>query len=350
MSYSINKADLKKNRKDILKIWEKNYPGILEKKFKWMYENNPAGPAQVWVVKHDESGEYIGVTALFPRRFVINGKSFVGGIAGDLLVNKEHRNARPALKLQRSTLSATQDGTVDFIYGFPNKASEPIQKRVGYKVMGEKIRLVKVLKTAPQLSKLPLGKYWGFLLSPIFDLILRLLSVETWYFHRRNFVCEEIEDFDEGFDLLWEKTNSQFIVTGERRAEYLRWKFLNAPHSTNRIFAMFDADRKYVKGYIVYRYPEKSIEIRDFLFTQDKKAIFILMAGFLRYARSLGAQSISIALLKNKKIANHMKHFGFVERKDEHNILIFFSTKFLSKYPFLQDTNNWLLLQSDDDM
>ena len=350
MSYSITKADPKKNRDDIFNIWERNFPGVLETKFEWIYENNPAGPAQVWLVRHEESGEYVGVTALFPRRFVINGKSFIGGIAGDLLVNRDHRSAGPALKLQRSLLSAIQDGTVDFVYGFPNKASEAIHKRVGYKVLGEKVRLVKVLKTAPQLSKLPSGKYLGFFLSRFFDFILRLLSVETWYIPRKSFVCEEVKDFDQRFDLLWEKTSPLFMTTGTRTAEYLRWKFINTPHGTNKIFAMFDADKKYVKGYIVYRHLERSIEIRDFSFSQDKKAVFVLMASFLKHARSLGAQSITIALLKNKKVVDHMKYFGFVERNDNQHVLICLPDEILSKYVFLKHSNNWLLLQSDDDM
>lgn len=350
MSYTVIKADLNKNKNDIRAIWERNYPGALEKKFEWIYESNPAGRSHVWLVRHEDSGEYVGATSLFPREFVINGKTYIAGIAGDLIVNKEHRSLGPAMMLQKAVLSAVKDGTFNFIYGFPNNASEPVFKRVGYQLLGERARLVKILKTAPRISRLPFGRYWGFLVSPVLDLILRLLSFETWHFNDKNFICEEVEDFDERFDLLWENRNFQWDIIGERKTDYLKWKFIQAPHGKNKIMVALDASRRNVKGYIVYRLVEQSLEIRDISFAPDKKASSALMVSFLRHARESGVNSVVIALLENNKVIGRMRHFGFVERKDGQNVFLFYSKETLSAYPFLQNRDNWLLLQSDDDM
>lgn len=349
MSYSIITADLSKNKKDIYNIWEKNYPGVFETKFQWIYEKNPAGSALVWLVRHDDSGEFVGTTALFPRRFVVDGKSLTGGITGDLLVNKDHRSAGPALMLQRNVLSACQEKTVDFIYGFPNKAAEPILKRTGYKVLGERVRLVKILKTAPQLSKLPFGKYWGFFLSPFLDFLVKLMSIETWHFGEKNFACKEIQEFDARFDRLWKKVDRQFTVTGERMASYLTWRFLEVPQSRNKIFAVFDKDKRYIRGYIIYFHGTDSVEVKDFYYEQDKKILVALFSNFFRYVKLSGAQSATMHLLENENVISQMKTLGFTERKDGAKVLVYFPKEALSEFSSLQDKDNWLLFQSDDD-
>jgi len=349
MSYSLIKADINLNKNEIFRIWDRNYPGALEKKFKWIYKNNPAGKAHVWLLKHEVSGEFIGITALFPKKFAANGTTLLAGITGDLVVDKEHRSLGPAMMLQKAVISAVQDGTFDFIYGFPNKASEPVFKRAGYQILGERIRLVKILKTAPKLMRLPFGKYWGLLLSPILDAVLRLSSAETWFFLSKKFQCEDIKNIDERFDHLWEKQDFRYNILGERAKSHLKWKFFTKPDN-NRIFIIYDSDKKHIKGYIIYRQLEKTIEIRDFLFTSDKEASSALIAGFLRHARSLKADSVVIAMLRNNKFIQFMKQFGFIERKDEQKIFVLFSDKALTLHPSLKNNADWLLLQSDDDM
>ena len=351
MSYSVIKADLKSNKGDIFAVWEKNYPGVLEKKYSWIYENNPAGAAHVWLLWHEGSKEYVGVTALFPRRFKINGKTLLGGIAGDLVVNKEHRSMGPALMLHKKVLSVVQDGLVDFIYGFPNRSSEPVVKRLGYKLLGKQMRLIKILQTEPRLSRMPFGKYWCILVGPFLNSILRLLSFETWhYFKKGDCFCEAVKDFDKRFDLFWEKAQSKFTIAGERTALYLKWKFLMTPHFENKIIGLFNFEKNTLKGYIVYRHLDRGIEIRDFLTDGEAKSLPTLMAAFLSYARSTGAESVVIAMLENGEVLKQMQRFGFIQRNNEQSVALSISDSLIIKFPFIKENKHWLMLQSDDDM
>lgn len=350
MSYTVYEADIKEDKARILKFWSDNHPRSLDRKYKWMYEENPAGKAKVWMIEHKESGRCVGIAALFPRKFSVRGKSFVAGVSGDFLVDQHHRSMGPAIMLQRCIISAADKRVVDFVYGFPNKKAEPIMKRVGCRILGSRTRLVKIVKTAPQLQKLRLNNFWISLLSPLLDFILRLISIETWYRGKGGFICKELNDFDERFDRLWKEEKSRFDIAGERTASILRWKFLLDPDDVNKIFAIFDSKKSVLKGYIVYCYKNNSVEIGDFVFTEDRKVILVLMTNFLRHvSRTLTPESIIISLLKNSYIIKKVKRLGFMEGKSDDNVYFYCTDKVWKELTFSGALDNWLLMQGDED-
>lgn len=349
MSYTTCQVDIEKDKDDILRLWRHNQPKPLDEKYAWIYEGNPAGKAKVWMVKHSETGECVGITALFQRKFSVKGESIVAWIAGDFLVNQLHRTMGPAIMLQRSIISAVEKKDMEFIYGFPNKAAEPIMKRVGFRSIGSLTRLVKILKTTSQLRKLGLHKYWIRLLSPFLDFALKLISVETWYRTKKGFVCEELKDFDERFDQLWAEERLRFAAAGERTASFLRWKYLEDPDDANKVFGVFDSSGSVLKGYIVYCFKENSIEIRDFIFSPDRKAIRVLMTCFLRHARSIASESIVIRFLENNNITKKMKRFGFIKRKSSGNVYFYCNDLERNKKTLFGNADSWLLMRSDED-
>jgi hypothetical protein len=350
MNYTIIKADKLKHKEYIFSVWDENYPGVLKNRFEWLYNNNPAGPASVWLLKYEKTKKYVGVAAIFPRIFAIDGKSFIGGIAGDLVVNTNHRTLGPALQIQKRIISGALREGYDFLYAFPNKSSEPVLKKVGYKKLGQKVRLVKVLKTRQHLSKLPFLKKMVYILCPLFDAILRMHIYKMMLFTKNDSMFEELKDFDNRFDHLWQKASKQFSFVGQRSSKYLRWKFLDNPGNKNRIFALIEQNKEDVKGYIVYRFIHNSIEIRDFLFLNEDSTFNKLMVGFLKHAMFLEAESVKITLLRNECVQNYFKKIGFIEREAENSIFLSVSNKELSEFPLFHKIDNWLLLQGDDDM
>jgi hypothetical protein len=348
MSYTVYQADLKKDKNVILKFCAENRKKPLEEKFKWMYEGNPDGKAMVWLIKHDESGEYAGMTSLFPRKFFINNKCVDGGIAGDFLVNAKHRTLGPAIMLQKGVLSAA-NSSVDFIYGFPNMHSEPVFKRVGYKCLGPITRLVKVLKTEPQLRKFGLSEWFIALVSPVIDLVLSLFSFETWHCANHDYLCEEVDKIDERFDRLWEERKNKFSVIGEKNSDFLRWKYIDDPDDHNRVFAVFDLEKSCLKGFIIYFQDANSVEILDFLFSDDKNARTELMASFLRHIRQFKAESLVINSFENNDISKIMKKFGFLKGKCGRNVYMYCSDKLTKEMNLLKSSGNWMLMNSDQD-
>ena len=153
MEFRITEADLAQDKEDILAFWRENFPGWPEKKYLWFYESNPCSQALCCTIRETETGSLIGSAAVFPRRFIVQGEACIGGINGDLAVHKNHRLLGPALTLQRTILSASKGKAIDFVYGYPNKKAEPVLKRIGYKVIGNSTRLVRVLRSQNKVKE-----------------------------------------------------------------------------------------------------------------------------------------------------------------------------------------------------
>ncbi len=315
-----------------------------------MYEGNPAGKAVYFLLKDDETDECVGCQAVFPRQISINGANLRAAIVGDLFVHKENRTLWPALELGKKIVSLVQENEFDLIYGFLNKKSEPVMKWAGFQCLGRQIRIVKPLKTSVMLRKLHFHKYVNRALSPLLDAILRVCSFETWYRFKDGFICEMLNHFDERFGRLWLKSRSRFYAVGERTLEYLTWKFLESPHTENRIFAISSSDRTEVKGYIIYCDDEGNVNIKDCIFPEDKKAIRIFLAHFLRHLRRVSSQSVGIELLENKVLVNFFKGFGFANRNTNRNVYHSRNERVLKRFPALEVPENWLLLDADSDI
>src|ERR1700739_1060549 len=121
--YTIRALDLKRHKDVVLGIWRKSIPPIPEAKYSWMYEGNPYGPAVGWLLV-DAAGEAVGMTALFPRKVRIEGRDQMAAVAGDFVVNREHRTLGPALMLQKAVVEDLKKHDFDLVYGFPNRPAE----------------------------------------------------------------------------------------------------------------------------------------------------------------------------------------------------------------------------------
>lgn len=349
MSYQVVRADIERDKETILQFWRENNPKALDSKYRWIYENNPAGKPLVWTVRHVESGECVGMTALFPRRMSTRNGTILAGVTGDLLVNRKHRTLGPAVKLLRNTLTAVQDGAVDLIYTFPNPAADGVARAAGYRRLGRLVRLVKVLRTTRHLRNLGLPGLLAAALGPLVDLFLRITSTETWTANHQTVECRETSEVDGRFRTLWGQRNRLIEIAGERTEDYLRWKFLRDPDDVNRIYAAFDSASDALLAYLVYRPIEHGVEIREFIVGQDERAGSILMANFLQSARRQGLESVTVQMLENTRLIGEFSHFGFRERGEGRQVYMSYSERMSGQRDVLAGVNNWLLMASDQD-
>jgi len=355
----IIKADLLHHKREILSFWEKSSPWDvgLEEKYAWMYEHNPAGAAHIWLAIDNHSEVVIGMIALFPRKFRVDGNLFIGGIMGDLLVDKQYRNAEAAILLHKAVVTAVEEGVIDFVYGFPNQTAESILKRVSYRLLGMQTRLVLVLKVVPYL----LVKYreWnendGTLenVLKVLPSFFPLKSAGIYWWRKKKqqgsrFQTREVADFDQRFDLFWETAGIPKGFMGERTCEFLRFRFKNTPERAYKILALFYKEQ--VKGYIVYCNVARSIEICDFLFNGDPTGTDFLIQSLLQSAQRSNAMSITLALLGDRMIETPFKGFGFVERPNRCPAYLYAAERMVSRFPFIIKPTEWLLLQSDNDL
>ncbi len=348
MDYTIYRVSSEKDKRDLLKFWSENRGRDLDEKYEWIYENNPAGKAIVSLITDNEQNELVGCSVVFPKQVSIQGENINAGVVGDVLVHRKHRVLVPALKLVKALASIVQERELDLLYGFPNDKAAPVMKRAGFRCLGPTIRMAKVTTTSGLLQKLRFGKSFAAAFSPLLDFAVKLCAFETWYRFRGGFTCEEVCKFDERFDELWRKSRSRLEIAGERTSQFLTWRFLKSPKGEHKIFIISDSHAE-VKGYFVYRMDEDTVIIRDFILPEDKKAIHVFMTHFLRHVRKVRPKSVAVNFLKNEEMLRLFKRFGFVRRKGGWSAYCHCSKDVLSRFPVLEDSENWLLLGGDAD-
>ncbi len=348
MSFTILKADLERDKGDILNFWKKNFSTWPQEKYPWFYENIPCGPSECWIVKETEKDTVIGSTAVFPRRFYVKGKYMLGGITGDFAMDKNYRTLGPALKLQKATISASNGNKYDFLYGYPNKLSEPVQRRAGFKIVGSTYRMVKILRSNNYVRRYINVPMITKLFSKPVDLILKFKSKETYYKNRGEFSAEVLSDFDKRFDDLWEKASATYKVVGERTSEFLNWRFSKCPYKEYNVFVLTQKGTGELFGYIVFYITKNNVNIADLFVLDMNGYVDVLLSEFFLYQRKKGYETVSMIYLGNEDFVRKLQEYDFSIRDIDRKIIAFINhdSPFSS---YLLEKKNWFLTEGDND-
>jgi len=343
-SYRVTVADAEADAGTVQALWQRNLPEAPAQRYDWLYLS---GMADGWLLE-TSGGEPIGSAGLMHRRMRLVGHDCRCGQAVDLNVDREHRFAAPALKLQRAVTSTVRDGRFDLIYAFANAQSTPLLRRVGYRPMGELQRWVKPLRLGPRLCQRHQGGPTRKLATRIAMPLVRLTSPETYRYPDRLRRIKVVEQFDQRFDELWATSSGRWGIAGERTAEYLDWRFLHCPGAGHRILVLenFEGD---LQAYIVYRRRESFAYLADF-FSGSRKALRLLMAGFLRRMRRTGIEAVVALWFGAADVTQTLRHFGFWRRPSGLNTLVYADDARLGvARDTLLDRQQWFLTAADFD-
>lgn len=347
--FSITIADLKNDRDNILALWKRNFPNISEKRFSWMYENNPAGAASCLLLNNPKENSVIGATALFPRRIFINGKPILSAVGGDFMVDKEHRSLGPALSLQKAATTLCDDEIFNLIYVIPNKNSGPVVQRAKYKVLCDMVNLTKPLRSYYQLKKhFDIPVVTKMVSKPV-DLAMRIISKENYYKKHDDHTFELPLSFDERFDELWKEVSSVLPVIGERSSSYLNWRFSSSPHKEHYIFSLVQKQSKNIQGYIVFHISESRVCIDDMLCLDMDETLDCLLSKFLSVQRKKGMDSVTTSYGGTPAFINKFQEHGFSIRGGEDKIMVYVpsGSPHLAQ---LMNAESWYLLPGDKDI
>lgn len=345
MDYSVTNLDLDRNRDDIARLLEGNFPDLPQERYDWIYLRNPQGKALSWAVLESTSGALVGTTSLFPRKMNVDGKTVRAGIAGDFAVNREHRGSTAAIRLQRAVVTGMNQSEFEFIYGISNKKAEPVQLRVGYVLLGKMDRWAKLLRTRKYFK----ASVLRWLVSRPLDLMMKHLSKEKRYQRPEGYTIEKSTSFDQRFDLLWKRASRQFNLIGERSKDYLNWRYGQSPHEGYQIFSLLHKNEQEILGYVIYYLKGKVGVIADMLFLNFDSALESLLSEFIHYLREQDVESISILLFGCPSLEKKLKSFDFVRRDEESRILVY-PAKNSPNAEFVLNTENWFLLEGDRDI
>jgi hypothetical protein len=348
MGFLVKKADLQNDKDKILEFWQRNGYKSLDDSFFWKYMGNPNGDASVWLLFLEETSKVVGTIALFPRRMNIDGKVFLAGIFGDFLVHKKNRSIRPALSLLSHVSNSLGEGRFDVIYGFPNKKSEVIARRAGYQCFGQIQRYIKLFKSHRYLTLKRCPQLVARIVSPVIDFCLKKISFETWHRPPQNITFEKLNEFDHRLVDLYNDRYFEFKVVMERSIEYMNWKYFEHPVINYYVYGAFN-NRGKMLGCMIYSNEGYKVNIRELVIRQEASIRKGVASGFLRYLRSTSAESVYISFLENENLKEEILSYGFWKIKKEEKIFV--SHELQNKIsPIISESNNWVLMRSDDDI
>ncbi|MEO6574608.1 MAG: hypothetical protein ABIP89_12265, partial [Polyangiaceae bacterium] len=104
----------------ILREYFESIPGRpnADKRYQWLYLNNPSGVARTYVACAKATGAAVGITSLFPRAVQVDGRRLTGAIGGDGYVTPAFRRRGIVTVLHRTAHAEMDDG-LSFMFGPP---------------------------------------------------------------------------------------------------------------------------------------------------------------------------------------------------------------------------------------
>jgi hypothetical protein len=260
--YRTHAGDPDADRDSVIALWRGNLgeAGRHAGKFDWFYLACPFGRPLLQLLQHHPTGR-IGCCAAGPRRMLWQGRELRAGVLVDMAVDARHRTLGPALLLQES-LKAGAAGRFDLLYGFPNRKSLPVVRRLGYQVLGQMPRYSRVLRNAPYLARhLPavLAHPLGWLLDRLQHARDRLRTLGDRRLH-----AAWADQADPRMDALWEASPHGNGMLAVRDTTFLRWRFDHSPLARTRYLLLMAAPGAPLLAWFACQTTPAGLHVRDF--------------------------------------------------------------------------------------
>lgn len=334
--FKIFRADPFKYKKEIISLWKNNLPDTPPGRLEWM-ANNPEGSATWYLAMDQKSQIVVGSISIMPRRLKFRGETYLVGIAGDLMVEKKYRVFGPFLPLLKTVIKDYSSLGFTFLYTFPNRVSEKVVLRAGFKKIGLTKRFVKPLDLRKNLQKYIHPRLVN-VVFPGLNFVLRLFSKETYM--KTDITVEKITNPKTLPDLSWMETENQWLTLGEKSSGYIKWRYFQNPLHRFRMYIYKQPAENIVLGQIIFSIKNNQVHIFDIIFY--KQNVFKSILGrFLKDMRKHGYGSISIRITQESPLNGQFRKFGFFDRKEDIPLLFAGDSKLIpAKWLFFDGDRN----------
>jgi GNAT superfamily N-acetyltransferase len=310
-AYSVHEGDVERDRDAVLAIWQGNLGrhDRMSAKYDWFYRDSPLGPPLLLLLRHDASGEWVGVASAGPRAMLLRGRQVVAGVLVDLAVVPAHRSLGPAMTLQQALIDAGRR-RFDLLYGFPNPKAAAVFKRVGYAALGEMVRHARVLRHAPYLAR-TMPRWIAAPGGGVLDLIDRLRARAR----QRGRKGEWSDQVPDAVDTLWAGSDHGQGLVSVRAADFVHWRFDRSPLIDVRYLTVRDRSGVML-AWFACQAVDRTLHVRDAWsiagVTGPGPDVLATLAAA---ARADGMESISMELLSHSRSCTAWRAGGFVERE-----------------------------------
>ncbi len=317
MAVEIRCASLQSHQAELIALFKRHLTSDSdERRFDWLYRQNPYGPARAWLASDCGNGTIVGAAAAFPRTFYFHGEKRSGWVLGDFCLAEEHRSMGPALQLQRACLQAMAP-PYDFCYDFPSVPMMAIYKRLGIQQTGTLIRWAKPLRIEERLEPVVRSKTVARILGRVGG---AMLAARGWKGRKDACKIELLQGpCGQEFTALDHLLGKQPGVRAERTAEHLNWRFLAHPSRAHEILAA--RRNTTLVGYVVLQSEPTNARIVDLVSVEEPAVIARLIGAAVNRMRGSGAKSVNLAAAEAHPWSAIFERAGF-RRRESHPIVV----------------------------
>ena len=348
------------HREEVLALWKENMSDsrmaeIAEPRFDWYYRRNPQGGPTTNLLLDCSSNRVVGCGSFFPRRIVLDGKPLWMGIMADFAVASAHRAAGPAIAIQRSLADAGRAAGMNFLAAYPNRASEPIFKRIGYQAVGKSARWVKPLRSRKEMSRrfsdsVLAGAAGGVVDAGLAALDLGRIARLPGRVKKMRGIY--LDSSDDRFDALWERARMAQRLTGERSSSYLNWRYRDFLSLKYRFFGLVDESGTSLFAYLTFFVNANRASVVGDLFSGDfETTLDALLLRFSAAERKAGRESVSLDYLGPDPFGEKLNRLGFHRRATARSLFVYFDPATPQELQRLVlDKSNWFTLDAEMDI
>ena len=296
MSVGVRPADLHRDQAVIVETLRCFLnPRSDDRRFNWLYRDNPFGSASVWLAYAGQPDHVVGVAGAFPRRLHMLGGQKLSWVLGDFCVSDEHRTLGPALLLQRACLAGLEKQGIPCCYDFPSAAMMAVYRRLRMSPFQRLLRLAKPLRVDRKLKTVLGESMISRALARPANLLLRLAPIKNPG-HKGLELASHEGDFGAEFTALSERIADRYGIAMHRSAEYLNWRYRAHPQSE---FDVVTARRNgELLGYAVSQVMDGDGYLLDLFGDAESVVLAPLIDDSVASMRRRGAETVSASLVE----------------------------------------------------
>jgi hypothetical protein len=346
MSVTISSADLEADRGELLAVLGRNLVDLPHyRRFRWLYHDNPVGPAWSWLARDTTSGEVVGVASLFPRAVWLGSRVALCGQVGDFAVDVSHRTLGPAMMLQRATFQPVHRGEIAFCYDCPpHERGMSTFRRLGMTATTSMLRHAKLLRAERQIRKRCGGGRSSSWVASLGNAVLRARAGEP---RRVSGVEVGVHEgrFGDEFSRLDQRVGGGGRIRSRRAAEDLNWRYRDDPLNTYEVFTA----RRHgeVVGFVVLSVGEEDAAIVD-LFCESgaDEVCRLLLDVATAQLRDTATQALHARLSEESSLTRVFRAAGFRPRQ-QGPYIVAYATARVGDQGVLEPRGSWDLVHAD---
>lgn len=314
MSVTIRAVDLDTEHEELLAVLERNLTDLPHsRRFKWMYRDNPLGPAWSWFACDGATGQAVGVASVFRRAMWLGRRMMVCGQVGDFAIDAGHRSLGPAVMLQRATFEPVDRGSLTLCYDCPpHDRGMSTFRRIGMEANASLARHAKLLranrKIEGRIGEGPVARA----LAPVGNALIWLRDGDV---PRPNGleIIRHPGRFGGEFTDLDERVRSRDVIRGRRSAEDLNWRYRDNPLHEYGVLAA--RRRGELIGFVILSGAGRDATLVD-LFGEFRPGDALgLLDAAADEARAAGAETLHATVSDGSHLVADLGRAGFSRRE-----------------------------------